>query len=281
VEADLSNEVPVRIRQLPPAASGARYVRLGFSALGFELPPSRSAPLEETPGGGLRAAVDAKRVRVLVSGKVTGELRFLDARKRELRTDEFRLRAERSGFLAANGVFGLLALAFVLSYAWSLSLPLRRGHRATSAFVGMAILGGVAGAAVADIVWAFGGPQLTWATLLVATALGVGVFVALARSVQIIGRRRRLVRARARQEAPSEESEAEPPPAAVPGPSGARETAVPGASGARETAVPGAPGEPSTDEDSPTPEAESDDSSAADDPQAPRRDPSDTPEDSS
>jgi serine/threonine-protein kinase len=274
VAANLAHDVPVRIQRLPASARDARYVRLGFSALGLELPPSRSAVLVPTPGGGVRALIDAQRVRVLVSGRVTGELRFLDARKRDLRADEFRFRAERPAVLAANGIIGFLMLAFVLMYAWSLSLPLRRGHRSRSAYVGLVILGGVAGAAVVDVAWAFGGPQPTWATLLVGVALGVGAFVAAARSVLIIGRRRRLEHARARRDQPPEASEAtsraprgpaepqkpaaSPMPAAraretaVPSAPGARETAVPSAPGARETAVPSAPG---AREESPTPEA--------------------------
>jgi serine/threonine-protein kinase len=80
VAVDLADEVPVRIEQLPAAARDARYVRLGFSVLGLQLPPSRSAPLVNTGNGGRRESIVAKRVLVLVSGKVTGEIRFLDAR---------------------------------------------------------------------------------------------------------------------------------------------------------------------------------------------------------
>jgi serine/threonine-protein kinase len=274
VAVNLAHDVPVRIQRLPAAARDARYVRLGFSALELELPPSRSAVLEPASGGGMRAAVDAQRVRVLVTGKVTAELRFLDVNKRELRADEFRFRAERPAVLAANGLLGLLTLAFVITYAWSLSLPLRRGRRGTSANVAMAVLGGVAGAAIVDVAWALGGPQVTWPTLLVGIALGVGAFVAAARSVLVIGRRRRLERAYARRAEPTDASEptagapagrAEPEqPAASPMRAAgaretavssaprARETAVPSAPGARETAVPSAPGER---DESPTPEA--------------------------
>jgi serine/threonine-protein kinase len=262
VVANLAHDVPVLVRRLPAGARDAVYVRLGFSALGLQLPPSRSAVLAPARGGGMRAAVDAQRVRVLVSGQVTGQVRFLDARKRELRSDEFRFQADRPAILTANGLVGLLVLAFVVTYGWSLSLPLRRGRRRTSAYVGMAILGGVAGAAVVDVVWSLGGPQPTWGTLLVGITLGLGAFVAVARAILVIGRRRRLVRARERKalppDAPTSDATrpvgpasvaaaaAAPTPAARPtsvaSPPGARETAVPSTPGARETAVPSTPG---------------------------------------
>jgi len=254
IAANLAHDVPVRIRRLPVSARDAVYVRLGFSALGLELPPSRSAVLVPTPDGGMRAAVDAQRVRVLVSGKVTGQLRFLDADKHELRADEFRFQAERPAFLAANGLVGILMLAFVVTYGWSLSLPLRRGRRRTSAYVGMAILGGVAGAAVVDVAWALGGPQPTWSTLLMGVALGLGAFVALSRAVLVIGRRRRLADAHARKATPLDEptpvgpgvvAAAAPVPAKAPAASptpAARATSVASAPDARDTTITSTPG---------------------------------------
>jgi len=199
VEANLADEVPVRIDDLPAGAGDAVYVRLGFSALGVEIPPSRSALLVPADGGGFEAEIDAQRVRVLISGKVTGELRFLDDRKRELRADEFRFESDRPVFLAANGLAGLLVLAFVLTYGWSLSLPLRRGKRRPTAYVAMAILGAVAGAAIVDLVWASGGPQITWQTLVAGAAIGLVTFLAITRATVVAGRRRRLVKARERK----------------------------------------------------------------------------------
>ena len=261
INVNLGDDVPVRIRRLPATARDAVYVRLGFSALGLQLPPSRSAPLTPTPAGGLRADVDAQRVRVLVSGKVTAELRFLNARKQELRTDQFRLEADRSVFLAANGLAGLLVLAFVITYGWSLGLPLRKGRHRTSAFIGMGILGGFAGAAVVDVVWALGGPQPTWPTLLVGTALGIGAFVAIAHATLGIGRRRRLEKARARSAAPPEElAAATPAVAEALGPRDSRDTTITGApAGPRDsrdtTITPGGGSsvpEPDADADAPT-----------------------------
>ncbi|HEU5302666.1 MAG TPA: protein kinase [Acidimicrobiia bacterium] len=204
VDANLADEIPVRIDDLPAGAADAVYVRLGFSALGVQIPPSRSALLAPARGGGFEADIDAKRVRVLVSGKVHGELRFLDDRKRELRADEFGFESDRPFFLAANGLAGLLVLAFVLTYGWSLSLPLRRGKRRPTAHIAMAVLGGIAGAAVVDLGWALRGPQITWQTLVAGTAIGVVTFLAIAQATVMAGRRRRLVRARERK--------AEPPP---------------------------------------------------------------------
>ena len=45
VSADLADDIPVRVRELPARAQNARYVRLAFSVLGVELPPSRSGKL--------------------------------------------------------------------------------------------------------------------------------------------------------------------------------------------------------------------------------------------
>jgi len=246
IAANLAHDVPVRVLRLPAGARDAVYVRLGFSALGLQLPPSRSAVLVPDRGGGMRAEVDAQRVRVLVSGKVAGQLRFLDANKRELRSDEFRFEAERPAVFAANGIIGLLMLAFIVTYGWSLSLPLRRGRRRTSAYVGMAILGGVAGAAVVDVAWALGGPQPTWSTLLVGVALGVGAFVALARAILVIGRRRRLAHAHARKAAPPDAPALDAPlqagPAAVAAPAPSKESAAAPIGAARATSVAAKPG---------------------------------------
>ncbi len=198
---DLAHDVPVRVRKLPAAARRARYVRLGFSVMGIDVPSSRSAPLREAHGRGLRAAVDAQRVRVLVSGEMTGRVLFLDARKRELLSDDFRFDSDRPFYLTANGLVGLLLLAFVLSYAWSLTQPLRRGRRRSSAYVGMGVLGALLGAAVVDLGWAIVGTQATGATVVIGVALGAAAFAVLAQAILVIGRRARLVRAEARREA--------------------------------------------------------------------------------
>jgi serine/threonine-protein kinase len=236
VDVNLSDDVPVRLTNLPAGTEDARYVRLGFSALGIQLPPSRSAELRPDGNGGFRAAIDAQRVRILVSGKVTGELRFLDRNKEELRSAEFRLDADRAAVLAANGIFGLLILAFVITYGWSLSLPLRRGRQRTSAFVGMGILGGVAGAAVVDVIWALGGPQVTWPTLIVGIVLGIGAFLSLARGVLVAGRRRRLALARSRKGMPED---LEPVVAGVPAAPARVHAADGGTPAAHETRISG------------------------------------------
>jgi hypothetical protein len=187
-----------------------------------------------------------------VSGRVTGQLRFLDANKHELRADEFRFQSERPAVLAANGLVGFLVLAFLITYAWSSSQPLRRGRRRTSAYAAMTVVGGVAGAAVVDAAWALGGPQPTWATLVVGVALGVGTFAVAARAILVIGRRRRLDRAQARKTPPPDESTPTAQPAATPEPAGptpavvstprARETSLSSTPGPRETSLSSTPG---------------------------------------
>jgi len=206
VTVDLAHDVPVRVRELPNGAAGARYVRLGFSVLGIDLPPSRSAELTRD-GGDFSAAIDAQRVRVLVSGKVTAELRFLDAEKHELLAHKFRFDSDRPFYLTFNGLIGLFLLAFVLSYGWSLTQPLRRGRARRSAYVSMGILGAVVGAAVVDLGWAIAGPQPTVATITSGVALGALGALALGRLILMTGRRGRLARAQARQEAPPSDSE--------------------------------------------------------------------------
>ena len=201
VHLNLANDVPVRVLHLPAAARRAQYVRLGFSAMGVQLPPSRSAPLTRARNGSRVAHVDASRLRVLVSGKMTAQLRFLDGYKNQLLAHDFRSASERSIFLTANGLIGLLLIAFVLSYGWSMTQPLRRGHRRRSAYLSMALLGAVLGAAVVDLGWALGGPALTVATAVVGLALGTLSFLALTRVIVMRGRRARLSRARTRREA--------------------------------------------------------------------------------
>jgi serine/threonine-protein kinase len=202
---DLAHDVPVRVSELPARAEGARYVRLGFSVMGVDLPPSRSAELTRE-GGSFSADIDAQRVRVLVSGKVTAELRFLDAEKDELLAHEFRFDSDRPFYLTFNGLIGLFLLAFVLSYGWSLTQPLRRGRARRSAYVSIGILGAVVGAAVVDLGWAIVGPQPTLASVSSGVALGALGALALGRVILMTGRRRRLALAQARREPPAPDS---------------------------------------------------------------------------
>jgi hypothetical protein len=204
VGADLAHGVPVRVYHLPGPARQAHYVRLGFSAFGVELPASRSAVLVPSRHGGFQASVDATRDRILFAGRVTGTVRFLDSNKHGLLASDFRFDAQRPFYVVANGVLGLLVLAFALSYAWSLSHPLRRGRRRSSAFVGMGINGAITGAMIVDLGWAIVGPQPTLATVVAGIILGMLAFVLLAQGILVLGRRRRLVTARARSEAPAD-----------------------------------------------------------------------------
>ena len=201
VSVNFVDDVLVRVRQLPANATRARYVRLGFSVLGIQLPASRSAELRQTSGGDLEARVDAQRLRFLVSGDIKGQLRFLDASKRELRADEFNVDSDRPFAVTANGVLALLLVAFVLSYGWSISHPLRRGRRSRAAFVAMAVLGGVLGGAVASFGWAAFGPEPTAATVASVVILGAIGSTSLAQATLVSGRRRRLALARARHDA--------------------------------------------------------------------------------
>jgi len=188
VGADLAHVVPVRAYHLPGPARQAHYVRLGFSAFGVELPASRSAVLVPSRHGGFQASVDATRDRILFAGRVTGTVRFLDSNKHGLLASDFRFDAQRPFYVVANGVLGLLVLAFALSYAWSLSHPLRRGRRRSSAFVGMGINGAITGAMIVDLGWAIVGPQPTLATVVAGIILGMLAFVLLAQGILVLGR---------------------------------------------------------------------------------------------
>ena len=199
VSADLADDIPVRVRELPAQAQHARYVRLAFSVLGIDLPPSRSGKLRRA-GGDLVAAVDAKRDRILWTGEATGRLLFLDARKHELVSQEFHFDADRPFYLAFVGVFSLVMLLFVLSYGWSLTQPIRRGYRRRSVYLSMAALGIVTGGAILGLGWAVFGPQPTAATLAVCVTLGALTLLALAQVLVTVGRRQRLGRALARRE---------------------------------------------------------------------------------
>jgi serine/threonine-protein kinase len=200
VSADLSDDIPVRVRELPARAQNARYVRVGFSVLGVELPPSRSGKLRRA-GGDLVAAVDAKRDRILWTGEATGRLQFLDARKHELLSQEFHFEADRPFYLAFVGVFSLVVLLFVLSYGWSLTQPIRRGYRRRSAYISMVVLGVFGAGAIVALGWAAFGSQPTPATIGAGWALGAGASLALMRVLVVAGRRARLARAQARREA--------------------------------------------------------------------------------
>jgi hypothetical protein len=192
--ADLADEIRVRVHELPAKAERARYVRLGFSVLGVELPPSRSGKLRDT-GGDLVARIDAKRDRILWTGETTGRLLFLDARKHELLSQEFHLDADRPFYLAFVGVFSLVVLAFVASYGWSLTQPVRRGLRRRSVYLAMTVLGIATGGAVLGLGWSIFGPQPTAATVAACAVLGALSFLVLTHVLVITGRRARLARA--------------------------------------------------------------------------------------
>jgi hypothetical protein len=198
VDVDLAGEIPVRVHELPEGAERARYARLGFSVLGIDLPPSRSGRLRPD-GGDLVTRVDAKRDRILWTGEVTGRLQLLGPRKHELVSQEFHLDADRPFYLAFVGVFSLVVLAFVGSYGWSSTQPVRRGYRRRSVYLTMTVLGMVTGGALLGLGWSIFGPQPTWATLAACVALGALSFLALAHVLVIMGRRGRLTRAAARR----------------------------------------------------------------------------------
>ncbi len=116
-------------------------------------------------------------------------------------SQEFHFDADRPFYLAFVGVFSLVVLAFVLSYGWSLTQPIRRGHRRRSAYLSMTCSACSVPARSSPSAGPIFGPQPTFATLAVGLALGAGVALSLTQVLVIVGRRARLVRAEARREA--------------------------------------------------------------------------------
>jgi Protein kinase domain len=198
VGADLADPIPVMVAELPTEAEGAQYAQFGFSAVGVGLGSSRSAPLEPGADGGLTADVDAERIRILASGDLTAEFRLLDEEKEILLRHDFALDPEAPFILTATGVAGLLLVLFVVSYGMSVTQPLRRGYSRRSAYVGLSILGGVAGVATTLLAWSLGAGEPTVVTFLVSAALGAAGFAFLTRVTIVAGRRRRLRRAEQR-----------------------------------------------------------------------------------
>jgi serine/threonine-protein kinase len=200
VSADLSDPIPVTVEELPADAAGATYAQFGFSAAGVGLGTSRSAPLEPD-GGGFSADVNAERIKILSSGDLTAEFRLLDEEKQKLVQHEFALDPEAPFFLTATGLAGLLLALFVISYGLSITAPLRRGYSRRSAYVGLPILGAVAGVAATLLAWSLGAGEPSGVTFVVAAVLGAASFFFLTRATIVEGRRVRLRRAEERADA--------------------------------------------------------------------------------
>jgi len=208
VGADLADPIPVRVEELPRRADDAVFVQLGFSGAGIGLGSSRSAQLTPAGGGAFTAEIDAERVRILSSGELTAEFRLLDENKEMLRGHEFALDPEQPFFLAANGIAALLLALFVLAYGQAITAPLRRGYTRRSAYLGMALLGGVTGFTTVLAAWSLGAPEPSLVTFLIASALGAAACGALTRSIVVLGRRRRLRKAEERASADEERATA-------------------------------------------------------------------------
>lgn len=198
VSADMATPVPVRVQELPDGAEDAQFAQFGFSAAGVGLGSSRSGPLVPSSGGAFTAEVDAERVRILSSGELTAELRLLDEDKRILLRQEFAVEPEQPFFLAATGIASLLLVLFVAAYGQAITAPLRRGYTRRSAYLGMAILGGVAGFTTVLAAWSLGASEPSFVTFAIEAAVGAVAFGFLARVLIVTGRRRRLRRAELR-----------------------------------------------------------------------------------
>jgi serine/threonine-protein kinase len=203
VNVNLSKSIPVTVTDLPEAAD-AVYAQFGFSAAGVGLGTSRSAPLEPD-GDGFTAAVNAERIKIITSGDLTAEFRLLDGEKQTLLGHEFAMDPEAPFFLTATGVAGLLLALFVISYGLSITAPLRRGYARRTAYVGLPILGAVAGVAVTFLAWSLGAGEPSAVTFIVAAALGAASFALLTRATTAEGRRLRVRRAEQRANAPEPE----------------------------------------------------------------------------
>jgi Protein kinase domain len=197
VSVDLSEPIPVTVTELPDEAAETIYAQFAFSAAGVSLGTSRSAFLEPVGDDQYEADVNAERIKILSSGDLTAEFRFLDAEKEILAEHEFALDPDALFILTATGIAGLLLALFVISYGMSVTAPLRRYSR-RSAYIGMPILGALAGVAATFLAWSLGAGEPSLLTFFLAAVLGAAAFALLTQAAIVSGRRRRLRRAEER-----------------------------------------------------------------------------------
>jgi hypothetical protein len=192
VSADLGEPLRLEVGSRLARQLGATEAELALSAAGLSLGDSGREPL--LAGEGFVATqLSVDNLQHLTAGSLTGTVRLYDQDGAEVLLAETEIEPDRAPWTTVITLASLLVLLGVVAYAISVSRPLRAGRRRQSAFVGLPIVGAVAGFGLVLLLWSLGiAPEPVGATELVAVVLGA-VAGALAASVAFrFGRRRRL-----------------------------------------------------------------------------------------
>jgi len=192
VEVDLAENIPILVSDPPGSTAGAE---VALSAMGVPLGTSSQAEVKKGPEG-ILTAVPASSLRAVPSGVVTADLRLLDEGGSVVANREFALDPDRPPYLSVGGIVAIVLALAVLAYGSSSTTLLRKGRRDRSAYPKMALVGAIAGPTVTLFGWSFGQAELTLATMVVTTVLGVAAGVVGAWCLGRLGRRRRLRRVR-------------------------------------------------------------------------------------
>jgi len=170
VRLDLARPIVISGRLAP---GSLRRVRLTLSVLEVSL-GSVDAPANQSPDGAFSSSLDARGLRYLVTGRVLGTV-HLDGDDGPGAVQYFALRVTQPWILTAPGV-GIVALAlFLIGYAESLLRSLRRGWTSSAIrFVGLVVIGGLAGVVAVAVSWITGGNSPALGPLVVCAVLGAG-----------------------------------------------------------------------------------------------------------
>jgi serine/threonine-protein kinase len=186
--------------RLPDTAAAATAVELKFSAAGVPLGTGKTS-ITKQPDGTFLASVDAAITRWTLSGKSTGDIRFLGPDGALITHSEFAAESEGNKWSTAPPWIAIVLLVMMLSYAESMLRALRRGRARVMGIVGLGALGLPVGVAMGVLAWTIKGDEPTTSTIIATAVLaGVGGLVAAWAGIAS-GRRRRAKREEARRQA--------------------------------------------------------------------------------
>jgi serine/threonine-protein kinase len=192
VRLNLSHDVRVAIDD-PDLARRVDAARLHLSSVGIPL-GTADAPVI----GGV-AVIDPKRMAVIASGAVKGEI-TLSGDHETVAHQEFEAHATNPWYLSAFGIGAVLVLLVAFANVESALKPLLKGRRRRLSPVGAAVWASVAGFGITTLVAAVGISQMTLATIVIVVLLSAAAGAAACPAAAGIGRRRRLQRAMRRAE---------------------------------------------------------------------------------
>jgi len=189
--------IPVNLAQsvtvsgvLPAAARAANQVQLSFSVAGIPL-GHLSSPFTANPSGQFTAALTSTSARYLVASQTPTKLRFLSG-STVVAQDSFLLRSHQSPFLSVPGAVAIALVLFVAAYIESLLRTLRRQRKKVSAYVGLAILGGLVGVTAVVWAWLIAATQPSSTSFVACAVIGAAGGVAAALAAARMGLRRRM-----------------------------------------------------------------------------------------